>query len=252
MAAPRDVIAAQPAGAPAASPAEERFLGFGVMSCPFDSGHQLSLRSFRSSVGPAYSSVWHCDPAGAWTFYADATPELACTRYFGSAVQEAVVTPIELRWGGPSALTVTMPERGFSWELGCGTDVITRVMNTMGRAIPEALWWSPRFLGVMSRVAGVALRAGKLELAGRAPNGQWFRANPRLVWPIVSARARLGEAEFGQLARASRQRRLGDFWIPARPLLAAGEARFEAFDPARHSVGPASPPDGGRETATQP
>src|SRR6185503_15774993 len=107
---------------PPAAAGDERFAGFGVMSCPFDSGHQLSLRWFRSSVGPAYTSVWHCEPGGAWTFCADAAPELACTRYFGSAVREAVVTPIELAWPGPSTLRVTMPERDFAWEMTFGSD----------------------------------------------------------------------------------------------------------------------------------
>src|SRR4051794_27060033 len=39
---------------------DERFAGYGVMGLPFDSGHVLAMRRFpASSVGPAYSSVWH-------------------------------------------------------------------------------------------------------------------------------------------------------------------------------------------------
>ncbi len=41
---------------------DERFSGYGVMGLPFASGHILALRRFpASSVGPAYTSVWHRD-----------------------------------------------------------------------------------------------------------------------------------------------------------------------------------------------
>jgi hypothetical protein len=41
------------------------FTGYGVMSLPFASGHVLALRRFPASyIGPAYTSVWHRDPAG--------------------------------------------------------------------------------------------------------------------------------------------------------------------------------------------
>jgi hypothetical protein len=51
---------------------EERFAGFGVMGLPFDSGHVLALRRFpASSIGPAYTAVWHRDPAGRWAFWQD-------------------------------------------------------------------------------------------------------------------------------------------------------------------------------------
>src|SRR3990172_1211308 len=61
----------------------ERFGGYGVMGAPFCSGHVLAMRRFTaSSVGAGYTSVWHRDPGGAWTFYADVDPLEACTRYF--------------------------------------------------------------------------------------------------------------------------------------------------------------------------
>ncbi len=55
--------------------ADERFSGYGVMGLPFRSGHVLALRRFpASSIGPGYTSVWHRDPDGAWTFFATASP----------------------------------------------------------------------------------------------------------------------------------------------------------------------------------
>ena len=53
----------------------EHFSGWGIMGLPFRSGHILGLRRFpATSIGPGYTSLWHRDPAGTWTFYADAQP----------------------------------------------------------------------------------------------------------------------------------------------------------------------------------
>jgi hypothetical protein len=44
--------------------------GYGVMGLPFGSGHVLGLRRWTaSSVGEGFTSIWHRDPAGRWTFY---------------------------------------------------------------------------------------------------------------------------------------------------------------------------------------
>ena len=51
---------------------DEAVTGFGVMGLPFASGHYLSLRDFPAASflpgAAGYRSVWHRDPAGAWTF----------------------------------------------------------------------------------------------------------------------------------------------------------------------------------------
>jgi hypothetical protein len=43
----------------------------------------------------------------------------------------------------------------------------------------------------MGAVAGPMMRAGKVRLAGRAPNGQRFIANPLLVWLVADSKATL-------------------------------------------------------------
>src|SRR5689334_16071506 len=55
----------------------DRFTGYAVMGLPFRSGHVLALRRFpASSIGPGYTSVWHRDPRGDWTFYSTIQPDL--------------------------------------------------------------------------------------------------------------------------------------------------------------------------------
>jgi hypothetical protein len=67
------------------------------------------------------------------------------------------------------------------------------------------------------------------------PNGQYFIANPRLIWMIKQSRATLAGEDFDVPAPLGQQSRLGGFWIPQRGVLAVGDICFEAFDPSRHS-----------------
>jgi hypothetical protein len=114
----------------------------------------------------------------------------------------------------------------------------TRALNAMGQAMPEALWRSRAVLSSMASLAGPVLRAGHLSLHGRAPNGQWFVANPRLLWTIPTSSAIVCGLDLGTIGPVPRQARLGDFWIPQRGLFACGVGLFEPFDPSRHLAMP--------------
>ncbi len=235
--APRQLIERLEAAPLLPDGADERFAGYGVMGLPFRSGHVLAMRRFpASSVGPGYTSVWHRDPEGSWVFYANVSPKHACTRFFGASAKDAVETDIELAWASPSRLRVSMPSVSFDWDVEVGSTPATRLMNGMGRMLPDAAWRTPAVLAAMGLMAGPLLGVGRVGLQGRAPNGQRFIANPRTLWVVRDSRARLGGAEFGPPGPVQPQVRLGDFWIPQRGMLAIGAAYFETFDPARHSA----------------
>ncbi len=212
----------------------ERFGGYGVMACPFASGDILCHRRFpASSVGPAYTSIWHRDPEGVWTFYQDVAPMQACTRFFGNAVASVVEATITTEWNGPWSLQLTVADV-LDWQLTLAPTLMTRAMNGIGSVMPDALWRNGAVLKVMAGVAGVALDAGKLALSGKAPNGQHFIANPLLIWVIQNARAKLNGRDLGGVAKSTEQTKLGDFWIPRTGLMAIGRAYFDVYDPAKH------------------
>src|SRR5258707_529775 len=95
----------------------DRFAGYAVMGLPFRSGHVLALRRFPvSSVGPGYTSVWHRDPRGVWTFYSTINPDLGCSRYFGSEITHNVVAQIDIRWTGPAEFIVNIGT-ALHWEV---------------------------------------------------------------------------------------------------------------------------------------
>jgi hypothetical protein len=209
--------------------AEERFAGYGVMGLPFASGHVLAMRRFpASSIGPRYTSIWHRDPAGAWTFWQDQPADLACPRYFGAALAEARQADIELEWTGPDTLRLAVPAERFEWVSTFRPAVVTTVLNGVGSVLPDRWWRSDRVLSVLGPVAGAALRAGHVGLAGEVPNGQHFQANPLKVWLVAESTASLAGVDFGSPGRLEEQARLGDFWIPQRGVFAVGRAFFSS------------------------
>lgn len=217
----------------------ERFAGYGVMGLPFQSGHLLAMRRFpASSVGPGYNSVWHRNPFGRWTFFQDAAPNVACTRYFGAAVDEVVHAAIDIDWSAPSELSVTVvaDEDQLDWRMRLTSSNATRLMNSLGSVLPDSWWRSHTFLAVMSRLITPILHTGMLRLSGVTPNGHRFAANPALTWLISEAIATLDGSDLGAVGPAPTQGRLGDFLIPQRGIFALGRAFFEPVvddDPRR-------------------
>jgi hypothetical protein len=204
---------------------EERFYGYGVMGLPFRSGHVLGLRRFpASSIGPGYRSVWHRDPRGRWTFYQDQPAELACTRYFGAAVDEIREGPIRIEWTGPRSLDVSAGE--LEWSVEVAATPVTGLLSRASAALPMRAWRSRPVLELMSRVAGPMLRAGHVRLTGLAPNGQQFIANPLMIWVVSRSVATIRGTDLGQIGPAPEQAHLRDFAIPQRGLFVVGRALF--------------------------
>jgi hypothetical protein len=237
---PRQFVSELEASPGLPSGSSERFAGYGVMGLPFQSGHLLAMRRFpASSVGPGYSSVWHRNPFGRWTFFQDAPPNVTCTRYFGAAVDEVVHAAIEIHWSAPSGLTVTVVggEHRLDWRMTLTSSNATRLMNRLGSALPDSWWRSHTFLAVVSRLVPLMLHTGKLRLSGVTPNGQRFAVNPSLTWLISEAAAALDGSDLGPVGAAPTQGRLRDFRIPQRGIFALGRAFFDPVvdDNARRS-----------------
>ena len=238
MAEPGELVQGLERNAELPGGSAERFAGYGVMGVPFASRDLLAMRRFTaSSLGEGYTSVWHRDPQGRWTFYLDVPPNLACPRYFGSAISAAVVTKIEIDWHGPRNLTVGVKrDPGLDWRLALAETPATRAMNAIAGVLPDALWRKEAVLKPMSAMAGVMLGAGRLGLTGLTPNRQRFIANPMRIWAVRSSAATIADRALGGVSPLPEQTRLGDFWIPQCGIFAIGRAYFEPLDPARHAV----------------
>jgi hypothetical protein len=97
----------------------ERVSGYGVMGLPFASGHVLGLRRWTvSSVGDRFTSIWHRNPAGCWTFYESVPCEVACFRYFGTDVEREQIVPIVLDLAGADSAPGSHGGRGGGLDPG--------------------------------------------------------------------------------------------------------------------------------------
>lgn len=206
---------------------EERFAGYGVMGLPFASGHVLAMRRFpASSVGPAYTSVWHRAPTGEWTFWQDQPTQLGCGRYFSAALTTLTEAEIIVDWPSADELTVTVPDADLRWHSTMRSTPISKAFNALGALIPDRAWRSARLLRVMGPVAGRLLGAGPVSLVGDVPNGQSFVANPQRIWFVAAATATIGPTDLGPPGPLAVQATLGDFAIPQRGVFALGRAFF--------------------------
>lgn len=216
------------------SGAGERFAGYGIMAQPFRSGHVLALRRFpHTSIGGAYTSVWHCDPSGRWTMWTDVEALYSCPRYFGPALDAIHERRIEVEWPDPWSIRVRI-DGILDWEMKISPTLSTRAMTMVGAHLPDPLWRNRAALAAMSRVAGMTLRAGKLRLYGDVPSQQWFRVKVPHVWATCDVTATLHGENLGPSGQTRPQRWLGGFALPNRGLFAIGQATFEAYDPSRH------------------
>lgn len=207
-------------------PGHEYARGWGVFALPFASGHVLVLRVFAdSSFGP-YRAVWHRDPASRWSIYVDG-PRLdtACPRYFAPASDVTGHARIGLRWTGPATLHVTMDSPALEWTLTATSTRVLALLNAMSAVMPQVTWRLRPLVRARERLAG-ALGMGRLRLTGTTPSGHTGTLMPGRMYFIDDARATLDGADLGRPVRLPASPVIGQVPLPARGVLAIGQAVF--------------------------
>lgn len=201
----------------------ERVSGYGVMGLPFASGHVLGLRRWTaSSVGERFTSIWHRNPAGSWTFYESTACEVACTRYFGADVDRVCEGPIDLAWETPNRLRVRSHDGSVDWDIAIGSTATTRMMSAIGSLLPIAAWRSQPVLQAMGAIAGQMLGVGKVQLTGTTSNRQHFDANPLRIWYVIESHAVVEGEDLGPIGSLAEQAHMADFYFPQRGVFAVG------------------------------
>lgn len=159
--------------------------------------------------------------------YVNVPPRFACPRYFSRGVARVVETRIVVSWADGHCVRVVTGDAGFHWDIDLSPSPTTRLLNGVASLVPDAFLRSRPVLGLMGHIAGPILRAGRLRLHGRAPNGHRFIASPRLLWIVDDCSALVEGHDIGRPAPLDRQARLGDFLIPQRGILAFGQGVFD-------------------------
>ena len=232
-------LSAQLSGLPAVRgnapwPNHEYVKGWGVFGLPFDSGHVLALRVFPENDFSPYRTVWHRDPGGRWSIYVDG-PRLdtACPRYYGAACHFTGHAQIGLTWAGPATLRVTMDSPALEWTLTATSTRLLDLLNTMSAAMPLATWRPRSLVRARERLAS-ALGMGQLKLTGTMPSGHTGTLMPGRMYLIEESRAMLDGADLGLPAHLRDNPTIGGVPLPARGVLATGQAAWEILDPAEY------------------
>jgi hypothetical protein len=212
-------------------PGYEHVRGWGVFALPFDSGHVLALRVFPENDFSPYRTVWHRDPDGRWSIYVDG-PRLdtACPRYYGPACTHIGHVRIDIEWSGPASLRVTMDAPRLEWTMTATETPILRVLNATSPRLPMWTWRSGRLVRVRELLARGILGMGDIRLSGTMPSGHVGILMPERLYFIDRAAAVLSGEDLGHTARVSPNPQIGQVPLPARGVLAVGQAAWEILD----------------------
>ena len=205
--------------------------GWGVFGLPFDSGHVLALRVFPDNDFAPYRTVWHRTPDGAWSIFVDAPRlDIACPRYYGAACRETALTHIDLDWIGPMSLHVSMTSPQLDWTVDASETPLLRVLNWISPRLP--LWtWKPDWLVHAREVmARSILDMGTIRMRGVMPSGHTGTLMPERIYFIESSRATLEGVNLGRPTHLDHPPMIGDVTLPARGVLAVGQAAWKILD----------------------
>ena len=220
---------------PASWPDHEHVRGWGVFGLPFDSGHVLALRVFPQSTFGPYRTVWHRDPAGRWAIYAHANDVgLACPRYYGAACAHQAHAQIDVTWTGPQSLRVEVDVPALTWTLTARSTPALAVLNATSRLMPLASW-RPATLRRMREHIAAGLGMGHLQLAGTMPSGHHGVLMPQRMYLVDHAQATLDGTDLGRPTRLESNPTIGDVPLPARGVLAEGQAMWRVLHEGAHA-----------------
>jgi hypothetical protein len=201
--------------------------GWGIFGLPFDSGHVLALRVFLDGTFGPYRSIWHRDPAGDWSIYVDG-PDLAtaCPRYYGQACAHVGTARIEVEWSDPTTLRITTDDPALDWTVAVEQTAALAAMNVMGAKMPTSTWRHQSMIRPREWAAQ-AFGMGRVELAGPTPSGHVGTLMPQRMYFVASSRASWQGEDLGRPVQLAEPPRLGEVTLPARGVLAIGQAAWE-------------------------
>ena len=208
-------------------PGHEHVRGYGVFGLPLSSGHTFTLRVFPINDFAPYITVWHLKPDSKWTIYYDAVrPDIACPRYYGSAVEHSAAAKINLEWVSAAVLSIRMDQPKLEWTVSMQEPWYLRLMNAISQRMPFWTWKHAALLKLREWVAQ-RMGIGKIKLAGYMPSGHFGILMPQRMYFINHTQIKLDGMDLGQPVSLRRNPKIGEVPLPARGIFAIGEAYWE-------------------------
>ena len=159
--------------------------------------------------------------------------DTACPRYYGPACTHIGHATIELTWTGPRSLRVNVDEPRLDWTLEAAEPTLLRALNAMSARLPTWTWRQRPLLRAREALARRVLHMGDLLMSGTMPSGHRGTLMPNLtkrIYFIDDATATLDGEDLGHAARVQTTPHIGGFPLPARGVLAIGQAAWQILD----------------------
>jgi hypothetical protein len=122
-----------------------------------------------------------------------------------------------------------MDEPALAWTLTASTTTYLDWLNAVSAALPMATWRPRALLRVRERLAR-SLGIGKIELSGVMPSGHTGILMPKQMYIIDESRAVLEGVDLGRPTHLAQCPKIGGVPLPARGMLAIGEAVWDILD----------------------
>jgi hypothetical protein len=121
----------------------------------------------------------------------------------------------------------------LEWTLTATSTRILTLLNKMSAAMPLATWRRQLLIRARERLAST-MGMGHLHLTGTTPSGHTGTLMPERMYFVDDSQATLDGVDLGRPARLQANPAIGGIPLPARGVLATGQAVFEILDPAEY------------------
>ena len=141
------------------------------------------------------------------------------------------MTPIDIEWVGPMSLQVTMRSPRLDWRVEAFETPLLRILNRISPHLPLWTWRSNSLLRAREAMAKSMLGMGEIRLRGLMPSGHVGTLMPERMYFIESSTATLDGVSLGRPTHLAHAPMIGGVTLPARGILAVGQAAWKILDP---------------------
>lgn len=123
-----------------------------------------------------------------------------------------------------------MDEPSLDWTVTVARSPLMGLLNPLGAAMPLSSWRPQALVRARERLAQ-ALGMGRLQMSGVMPSGHSGLLMPQRMYLVNQSTAVLGGSDLGNPTRLDENSTLGGVPLPARGVLAIGQAMWPIRDP---------------------
>jgi hypothetical protein len=123
----------------------------------------------------------------------------------------------------------------LEWTLVATETTTLRALNAVSARLPMWTWRSGALLRARELLAEHVLHLGAIRLAGTMPSGHTGILMPQRMYLVDESTAVLDGQDLGRPTKVAPNPLIGDVPLPARGVLAIGQAAWHILDPDEYA-----------------